>query len=61
MDAYKYTKSFELYDRAEKVIPCGIYGHLGVGRSRLNPMGSYPLLPIMKLMGTNYQNLNIYS
>ena len=43
MDAYKYTKSFELYDRAEKVIPCGIYGHLGVGRSRLNPMGSYPL------------------
>ena len=43
MDAYQYAKSFELYDRAEKVIPCGIYGHLGVGRSRLNPMGCYPL------------------
>ena len=43
MDAYKYDKSFELYDRAEKVVPCGIYGHLGVGRARLNPMGSYPL------------------
>ena len=43
MDAYRYSKSFELYDRAEKVIPCGIYGHLGVGRSRLNPMGCYPL------------------
>ena len=24
-------------------------------------LGSYPLLPIMKLMGTNYQNLNVYS
>lgn len=43
MKAYSYEKSFELYDRAEKVIPCGIYGHLGVGRSRLNPMGCYPL------------------
>ena len=43
MKAYDYTKSFELYDRAEKVVPCGIYGHLGVGRSRLNPMGCYPL------------------
>ncbi len=43
MKPYSYDKSFELYDRAEKVIPCGIYGHLGVGRSRLNPMGCYPL------------------
>ena len=43
MNAYSYEKSFALYDRAEKVIPCGIYGHLGVGRSRLNPMGCYPL------------------
>ena len=43
MKPYTYDKSFELYDRAEKVVPCGIYGHLGVGRSRLNPMGSYPL------------------
>lgn len=24
-------------------------------------MGSYPLLPILKLMGTHYENLNIYS
>lgn len=24
-------------------------------------LGSYPLLPIIKLMGTNYKNLNIYS
>ena len=24
-------------------------------------LGSYPLLPIIKLLGTNYQNLNIYS
>ena len=24
-------------------------------------MGSYPLLPIIKLMGTNYENVNIYS
>ncbi len=43
MKAYKYDKSFELYDRAEKVVPCGLYGHLGVGRARLNPMGCYPL------------------
>ena len=43
MRAYHYDKSFELYDRAEKVVPCGLYGHLGVGRARLNPMGCYPL------------------
>lgn len=43
MKAYQYDKSFELYDRAEKVVPCGLYGHLGVGRARLNPMGCYPL------------------
>ena len=24
-------------------------------------MGSYPLLPIMKLLGTGYENINIYS
>jgi predicted dehydrogenase len=24
-------------------------------------LGSYPLLPILRLMGTNYQNINIYS
>ena len=27
----------------------------------LYEMGSYPLLPIVKLMGTDYQNINIYS
>ncbi len=43
MKAYNYDKSFEMYDRAEKVVPCGLYGHLGVGRARLNPMGCYPL------------------
>lgn len=43
MKAYNYDKSFELYDRAEKVVPCGLYGHLGVGRARLNPMGCYPM------------------
>lgn len=43
MKAYQYDKSFALYDRAEKVVPCGLYGHLGVGRARLNPMGCYPL------------------
>ncbi|MCI9075552.1 MAG: aminotransferase class III-fold pyridoxal phosphate-dependent enzyme [Dorea sp.] len=43
MKVYNYDKSFELYDRAEKVVPCGLYGHLGVGRARLNPMGCYPL------------------
>lgn len=43
MKAYSYDKSFELYDRANEVVPCGLYGHLGVGRARLNPMGCYPL------------------
>lgn len=27
----------------------------------LYELGSYPLLPIIKLMGTNYENLNLYS
>ena len=26
---YKYDKSTELFNRATKVIPSGIYGHLG--------------------------------
>ena len=27
----------------------------------MSELGSYPLLPIFKLLGTNYQNLNLYS
>ena len=31
---YKHTKSHEYFDRAIKVIPSGIYGHLGSLGSR---------------------------
>jgi glutamate-1-semialdehyde 2,1-aminomutase len=41
MDVYKYEKSNELYERAKKVIPSGIYGHLGTAHS--TPLYCYPI------------------
>ena len=37
-----YTKSREMFERAEKVIPSGVYGHLGPGRRLLHPRQRVP-------------------
>ena len=43
METYTYPKSTELFERALKVIPAGIYGHLGPAEGCFIPVSSYPL------------------
>lgn len=40
MKTYQYEKSHQIFDRAVKVIPCGIYGHLSP--APLIPVQDYP-------------------
>lgn len=42
METYKYKKSNELFKRALKVIPTGVYGHLGPAESCFIPVSAYP-------------------
>ena len=39
---YKYDKSTELFNRATKVIPSGIYGHLGPAEGQFIPVNKWP-------------------
>ncbi len=39
---YKNTKSDALYDRATKVIPAGVYGHLGPAEGQFIPVNRWP-------------------
>ncbi|MBQ4206930.1 MAG: aminotransferase class III-fold pyridoxal phosphate-dependent enzyme [Clostridia bacterium] len=39
---YKTTKSNEIYDRAVKVIPAGVYGHLGAAEGQFIPVQRWP-------------------
>ncbi len=39
----KYPKSRELFDRATKVIPSGVYGHLGPDEGCFIPVTAFPL------------------
>ena len=39
---YKYDKSTELFNRATKVIPSGIYGHLGPAEGQFIPVTKWP-------------------
>jgi glutamate-1-semialdehyde 2,1-aminomutase len=40
---YTYKKSRELFERAEKVIPSGVYGHLGPAEGCFIPVSAFPL------------------
>lgn len=42
METFKYDKSRELFNRALKVIPTGIYGHLGPVEGCYMPVSAYP-------------------
>jgi len=42
MKTYTYTKSLELMERASKVIPSGVYGHLGPAEGCMIPTSAYP-------------------
>ena len=39
-----YTKSREWFSRATKVIPSGVYGHLGPAEGNFMPVSSFPLM-----------------
>ena len=38
-----YTKSREMFERAEKVIPSGVYGHVGPAEGCFIPVSAFPL------------------
>ena len=42
-EVYTYPKSRELFTRAAKVIPSGVYGHLGPAEGCFIPIEAYPL------------------
>jgi glutamate-1-semialdehyde 2,1-aminomutase len=43
VQTYTHTKSRELFARATKVIPGGVYGHLGPAEGCFMPVSAYPL------------------
>lgn len=43
MKTYKYPKSRAMFDRAAKVIPSGVYGHLGPAEGCFIPVDAFPL------------------
>ncbi len=44
MDIYKHDKSRAWFDRATKVIPSGVYGHLGPAEGNFIPVDKWPLI-----------------
>ncbi|MDR2525028.1 MAG: aminotransferase class III-fold pyridoxal phosphate-dependent enzyme [Oscillospiraceae bacterium] len=44
METYTYEKSRAWFDRACKVIPSGVYGHLGPAEGNFIPVDKWPLL-----------------
>ena len=44
MKTYEYPKGREWFNRATKVIPSGIYGHLGPAEGNFIPVTSFPLM-----------------
>ena len=43
MKVYKYDKSRKIMERASKVIPCGVYGHLGPAEGCMIPVDAFPI------------------
>lgn len=53
----KYDKSRAMFDRAEKVIPSGVYGHLGPAEGCFIPVTSFPLFG-EKAQGTYFWDVD---
>ncbi|MDR3186382.1 MAG: aminotransferase class III-fold pyridoxal phosphate-dependent enzyme [Christensenellaceae bacterium] len=41
-ETYKYIQSQKTMERASKVVPCGVYGHLGPAEGCMIPTSAYP-------------------
>ncbi|MBI9077024.1 MAG: aminotransferase class III-fold pyridoxal phosphate-dependent enzyme [Desulfatibacillum sp.] len=55
MKTYTYTESQKLFQRATKVIPCGIYGHLSP--APLIPADAYPFY-VSKALGSRFWDVD---
>lgn len=42
MKTYTYEQNVKIMERASKVIPCGVYGHLGPAEGCMIPTSAYP-------------------
>lgn len=56
-DLFTYTKSFEAFDRAAKVIPAGIPGHLGPSEGCFIPNSAFPRFS-SKAQGSHFWDLD---
>ena len=54
---YDHTKSREWFDRALKVIPSGVYGHLGPSEGLFLPIEKWPLIS-SKAQGTYFWDMD---
>lgn len=53
----KYPKSRALFERAEQVIPSGVYGHLGPAEGCMIPVSAYPLF-CQKAKGSHFWDVD---
>ena len=53
----KYPQSRALFERAEKVIPSGVYGHLGPAAGCMIPVSAYPLF-CQKAKGSHFWDVD---
>ena len=56
-EVYKYDKSRETFQRAVKVIPSGVYGHLGPAEGCFIPIEAYPMF-CSKAQGAYFYDLD---
>ncbi len=56
-EVYKYDKSREAFQRAVKVIPSGVYGHLGPAEGCFIPIEAYPMF-CSKAQGAYFYDLD---
>lgn len=56
-EVYKYDKSREAFKRAIKVIPSGVYGHLGPTEGCFIPIEAYPMF-CSKAEGSHFYDLD---
>jgi len=57
MKTYSYPKSIEAFQKALKVIPSGVYGHLGPGEGCMIPVEAFPFFA-SKAQGTYLWDLD---
>lgn len=57
METYSYTKSQEYFRRATRVIPAGVYGHLGPAEGCFIPVSAFPFFS-QRAQGTYFWDVD---